>query len=233
MITRTNLSFEPPEPPPHRVWPEYVRLTYGSPSGVELDDTVESDRQTGRQYLGWMIRMGYHLIGRIGEQTTRTSDEAVLSVALLLDLQNERDSADDEPGGLAMLDELQGRLLAQLRRHSLPTGIVDYENDEGLAVLRDWANCMDGVRGYSAVILGEFLPELEDLMRARGQVTVRGWASAITASERAEVAEALRAMAVQVETGALHVTELRTVEQPSSMELRLRGWVRPSPVPDS
>lgn len=224
MITRSNLMFEPPEPPPHRPWPEYVCLTYGYPSGVTLENSAENDRQFGLGYLGWMIRMGYHLIGRISEQTRSTSDEAVLSVALLLDLQTERSFLKEESGGGELLDELRGQLLAQLRRYSLPTGVVDYQDDDALAIFNDWANCTEGVRSFTGFILSEYLSELEDVMRARGRVTVRQWHTSASHGQ-AEAATSLRTLAEQIESGAMSVTELRTVEHSSTIEVRIRGQV--------
>lgn len=231
-----DLSFEPPEPPPHREWPDYVRLTYGHVPGLPDDLADENEKAYPLGYLGWMIRMGYHLTSLIDERTTRISDEAVLAAALLHDLQTERRRHRERPEAVELLDELQGRLLAQLRRHSLPTGVGVYRPEEAAAVLDRWSSRVDSSRTNGDFVLSEYLALIREVLESRGtpQMLRRQTPIETLPGEEAQarVAAELRALAAQVEGGALQVQEVQSVRRGGWLEVQLRGQVseRRAPV---
>jgi hypothetical protein len=129
-----DLSFEPPEPP-GADWPDFVRLSYGYNEGLPDDFAKDKAEAYPNGHLGWLVRMGYHLITRLDEQTPRVSDEAVVMAAVLYDLEVER-SLPHEDEVMEIIDTLKGQVLEHLRTCQLPTGATVYSDEEALSVLR-------------------------------------------------------------------------------------------------
>ncbi|WP_058980113.1 hypothetical protein [Deinococcus grandis] len=228
MSERMNLNMEPPEPAGDRAWPEFVRHSYGSNEGL-TDDTQNSEAYP-YGYLGWFIRMGHHVASLIGAHTGRTDDAAVLAAALLGDMDEERDMQREHPEGLALLDEVQGLLLGKLRQFSLPVGPLLYDADEAVSVLEAWGPRIEGFHGNACVALVNYLESVKTRCQELGEVRVRRATppAVLQVSEaevRADVAEQLRDLAVDVEEGRLRVQEVRTGRRGSHVEVLIMGRV--------
>ncbi len=138
----------------------------------------------------------------------------------------------DHEEGLALLNEVQGLLLARLRQYSLPTGASLYQPEEAACVLSEWSDRLTGVRTQVRMPLANYLDEVMTVHEAAGRVTVRRSAQmpVVEVSEgelRSEVAARLRAWAADVERGTLKVQEIRTSQQDSFLEVVVKARTQP------
>ncbi|MBZ9715618.1 hypothetical protein [Deinococcus multiflagellatus] len=227
MISPVSLHFEPPEPPGERDWPPYVRLTYGAYLHVYTSAPLTTEPPYPEEHLGRLIRLGYHVLGLLTEQTGRLSDEAVLAVAVLKDLEEERQVRPAGSEVATLLEEIQALLVARLRTLSLPTGAGLYSAADAAAVVARWAEEAETVYTETARLMQAYLEEVRGIMAMRSVTLVRR-AHTVVEQSPSEVHQAaisqVQALLERLERGELKVTEVQMVERGRFQEITLKGW---------